>query len=137
MLYDITTIRFGILLLASLAPGLLWFFWYGALFGPRWEKETQLNDRTIRRAHVVRIFLLSFVAMYLSAAAISLTINGLSINFSVVDSMTTAAVLSLLPIGALTLLYQFAQRSVRLLAIDSGYFFISYLLMGLVIGWLS
>lgn len=137
MLFDFTSLRHGILLLASSAPALLWFFWYGPIFGKRWLKENKITDQSVRKSHIVRVFLLSFAGMYLSAALIMLVATGLSVNYSVFDVVTTAIVIGLGAVAALTVIYQFTQRSIWMLIVDSGYFLLSYLFMGLVIGWLT
>ena len=137
MLFDFTSLRPGILLLASCAPALLWFFWYGPLFGKRWLEENGITNRALKRARIVRIFLMSFAGMYVSAALITLIANGLSVNYSVMDVVSTAFIIGLGAVAALTLIYQFAQRSNWMLLIDSTYFLLSYLAMGLVIGWLT
>jgi uncharacterized membrane protein len=109
---------------AALATGIaslvLGFIWYGPLFSELWMKEVGLKEADLKSGPGVG-YLLAFVSSTFMGAVASF----IMIRFSIVD-LTEAAMFGLLfGLGFVATTfatnYIFAQKSIRLFLIDSGY----------------
>ena len=138
MLLDFSSLRLGIVLLSVLPPLILGFFWYGPMFGKIWMKDNHLTEGDIRKSPVASIFTTSLGALFISALFTGIVIQGLSVNFSKLEALTTALLLGIgFAATTLAITYPYARKTWRLLLIDAGYIVSSYALIGLVFGTLA
>lgn len=109
---------------AALATGvaslILGFIWYGPLFSKLWMKEVGLRESDLKNGPGVG-YLLAFISSTFMGAVASFVIT----RFSIVE-LTEGAMFGLLfGLGFVTTTfatnYIFAQKSIKLFLIDSGY----------------
>ena len=116
---------------AAVSAFMLGGIWYGPLFKNAWCREAGV-DPAAAPPHPARIFALAFVCSLLSALIFAVLLgthatpaDGLGVGF-VVGFFFVA-----LSFG---INYAFAQRSLKLWMIDSGYHILQFSLYGLILG---
>lgn len=113
---------------SSFALGALWHSRF--LFGKAWEKE--INPAGAKRAiNAPLVFGGSAVLHLLAVAALSAVVSGHGMAAGLLTGLTISIVWVLPAIGST---YLFGTRSLRLLAIDAGFYVVFYSLAGLVLG---
>lgn len=117
-----------VLTLASLALGALWHSRF--LFGNVWNKE--INPAGTQRAiNAPLIFGGAAILHLLAVASLSAVVAKHGMAAGLLTGLTISIVWVLPAIGAT---YLFATRSLRLLAIDAGFYIVFFSLAGLVLG---
>jgi uncharacterized membrane protein len=113
-------INFLAVLLSGVANMVIGFVWYGPLFSKAWMKEVGLSEKEIGSGPGMG-YLYTFIAALVSAAVTSLLVNRLGTT-AVLDGAFLGL---LLGVGYVATTfasnYVFAQKSVRLYLIDTGY----------------
>ncbi len=116
---------------AAVSAFVLGGLWYGPLFKNVWCREAGI-DPAAAPPHQARIFALAFVCSLLSALMFELFLphtatasQGASVGF-VVGFFFVAM--------SFGINYAFAQRSLKLWMIDSGYHILQFTLYGLILG---
>lgn len=111
--------------------------WYGPLFGKAWQAARGLSDEKIAEANMPMIFGLVALLNLFSAFILDhvLTTYGAP-DIELAMMITGGAALGFI-LPAFAVNYLFARQSLRLFAIDGGYWLVIYSLMGAVLSLLS
>jgi hypothetical protein len=106
-------------------------FWHSALlFGKTWKKENNPNNIPVK-INAPLIFGGTAVMHFLAICGLSAVASGMGGATGLVDGLLISLVW-ILPAMAGT--YLFANRSLRLLAIDAGMYFVLFSMAGYVLG---
>jgi hypothetical protein len=116
---------------AAVSAFLLGGLWYGPLFKNAWCREAGI-DPDSAPPHPARIFALAFVCSLLAALVFAMVLGP---AVSPVDGMAAGFVVGLFFVAmSFGINYAFAQRSLKLWLIDSGYHTVQFTLYGLILG---
>ncbi len=111
--------------------------WYGPLFLKSWQREAGISDQDMQKRHPAIIFggafLLQLFASYFLGHVFA-TYGGLS---NVATIQTAFGVALAFIVTAFGVNYLFAGKSLKLWAIDSGYYLVTYSLMGVIFAYLG
>lgn len=131
---DISTLNWLAIIAAALSNFLIGGLWYSpVLFGKAWMKENNFSDEDLKKGNMARIFGLTFLFSLVMAFNLAMFLN---------DSNTTAswgAIAGFLAgfgwVAMAVFIYgHFERRSTKYMLINGGYFTISFVVMGLIIG---
>lgn len=118
-------------LAAAASAFVLGGLWYGPLFKRAWCREAGI-DPEAAPPHPARMFAVAFVCSLLAAFAFSLLLGP---NSNAADGLAAGAVVGLFFVAmSFGINYAFAQRSLMLWMIDSGYHVAQFSLYGLILG---
>lgn len=116
---------------AAVSAFLLGGLWYGPLFKKAWCREAGIDPDAAPR-HPARIFAIAFICSLLAAAVFAVflgpsptPVQGFGIGFTVGLFWVSMS---------FGINYAFAQRSMKLWMIDSGYHMLQFALYGLILG---
>lgn len=119
-------------LVAAVSSFVLGGVWYSQLlFGPTWNRHAGMEGKP--HGHPARVFGVAFLFALLSAAAFASLLGP--------DPAPRAAIHAALLVGlgfvaaSFGINYQFANRSLAMWLIDSGYHVLQFLLYALVLAW--
>jgi Protein of unknown function (DUF1761) len=122
--------------LAAAAGFVVGGLWYGPLFLKVWQREAGISEADMQKRHPAMVFggafMLQLFAAYFLGHTFA-TYPGLSPNSTI---MTAQGIALAFIVTAFGVNYLFAGRSVKLWAIDSGYYLVTYTLMGVIFAWL-
>lgn len=111
--------------------------WYGPLFLKVWQREAGICDADMQRRHPAYVyggaFLLQLFAAYFLGHVFA-TYGGLSSTSTILTALGVALAFIVTAFGVN---YLFAGRSLKLWAIDSGYYVVTYTLMGVIFAYLG
>jgi hypothetical protein len=133
---DISTLNWFAVIVAALSNFLIGGLWYSPLlFGKIWMKENNFSDDDLKKGNMPKILGLTFLFSIVMAFNLAMFLN---------DANTTAtwgAIAGFLAgfgwvAMAIFINGQFERRSARYMLIHGGYFTISFIIMGLIIGLL-
>lgn len=133
-MWDISILAVVLAALSAFAVGGLW---YGPLFLKVWQKEAGISETDMQRRHPAWVFggafLLQLFAAYFMGHVLATYGNPpLKVDIMVAMGLALAFIVTAFGVN-----YLFAGRSVKLFAIDAGYFLVTYSLMGLIFGLLG
>jgi hypothetical protein len=124
-------------ILAAAAGFLIGSIWYGPLFGKAWQRESGLSEESIRGANMAKIFGLAAMLNLLAALVLGVL---LAVAYGKPDILMSAIFGGSIGLGfvapSIGVNYLFALKSLKLLAIDAGYWTVAYAAMGVVFGLL-
>lgn len=131
---DISTINWLAVLAAALSTFALGGIWYSpALFGTAWMRENGFTDEQLRHRNMFRIF--GFALLWSLVMSVNLA---MFLNEAATDFSWGAAAGFLAGFGwiamAIFIPGLFEGRSTRLMLINAGYFIVSMIVMGLILG---
>lgn len=116
---------------AALSAFALGGLWYGPLFKRAWCREAGI-DPDSAPAHPARIFAVAFACALLSALVFAIFLGP---NQNAANGLAAGAIVAFFFIAmSFGINYAFAQRSLKLWMIDSGYHIAQFSLYGLIIG---
>lgn len=116
---------------AAVSAFLLGGLWYGPLFKNAWCREAGI-DPDSAPPHPARIFTLAFVCSLLAALVFAMVLGP---AVSPVEGMAAGFAVGLFFVAmSFGINYAFAQRSLKLWLIDSGYHTVQFTLYGLILG---
>ncbi len=124
------TVNWLAIIVATLSTFILGAFWYGPIFGKRWMRECGLSDEDIKGGNMAKIFGVAFVLEFIMAVNLAFFLNGLSIQEGLLYGFATGFGWVAMAIGVN---YLFSRRSLALWFIDSFYFVISFVIMGVIL----
>jgi Protein of unknown function (DUF1761) len=111
--------------------------WYGPLFLKVWQRESGIADQDMQKRHPAYVFggafLLQLVAAYFLGHVFA-TYGGLAPISTILTAFGVALAFIVTAFGVN---YLFAGKSVKLWAIDSGYYIVTYTLMGVIFAYLG
>jgi Protein of unknown function (DUF1761) len=123
--------------LAAASAFLVGGLWYGPLFLKAWQREAGLSDADMQKRHPAFVFGGAFVLQLFAAYFMGhtfATYGGLSATSTILTALGIALAFIVTAFGVN---YLFAGKSVKLWAIDSGYYLVTYTLMGVIFAWLG
>ena len=116
---------------AALSAFVLGGLWYGPLFKNAWCREAGI-DPTAAPPHSARIFAVAFACSLLSALIFAVLLGA---KATAADGLGVGFVVGLFFVAmSFGINYSFAQRSLKLWMIDSGYHIVQFSLYGLILG---
>ncbi|KRA16396.1 MULTISPECIES: DUF1761 domain-containing protein [unclassified Lysobacter] len=116
---------------AAASAFLLGGIWYGPLFKKAWCREAGIDPDSAPR-HPARIFAIAFVCSLLSALIFTVL---LPTGAGAADGFGVGFVVGLFFVAmSFGINYAFAQRSLKLWMIDSGYHILQFILYGVILG---
>ncbi|HEY5612472.1 MAG TPA: DUF1761 domain-containing protein [Lysobacter sp.] len=116
---------------AALSAFVLGGLWYGPLFKKAWCREAGI-DPAAAPPHPARIFAVAFACSLLSALIFAVLLGG---KATAADGFGVGFVVGLFFVAmSFGINYAFAQRSLKLWMIDSGYHIVQFSLYGLILG---
>ena len=105
--------------------------WYGPLFKKAWCREAGVDPDSAPK-HPARIFAIAFVCSLLSALIFTIL---LPTGANAADGFGVGFVVGLFFVAmSFGINYAFAQRSLKLWMIDSGYHILQFILYGVILG---
>jgi len=125
-----TNVNLLAVLAAAASSFLLGGIWYSkALFGEIWLRDSGTSEQ---QGHPAKVFGISFVFSLIAATAFALFLGPAPpLSEAVISGLLVGLCFVATSFG---INYQFAQRSLTLLAIDGGYHTGQFLLLGVVLG---
>lgn len=118
-------------LAAAVSAFALGGLWYGPLFKRAWCREAGL-DPDVAPPHPARIFAAAFACSFLAAMMFGVFLGP---KASAADGLGAGVVVGLFFVAtSFGINYAFAQRSLRLWMIDSGYHILQFSLYGVILG---
>jgi hypothetical protein len=123
--------------LAALSAFAVGGLWYGPLFLKVWQKEAGISEADMQRRHPAYVFggsfLLQLFAAYFMGHVLATYGNpALDVDIMIAMGLALAFIVTAFGVN-----YLFAGRSVKLFAIDAGYFLVTYSIMGVIFGLLG
>jgi hypothetical protein len=131
---DISTINWLAVLAAALSTFLLGGIWYSpALFGNSWMRENGFTEEGQKNRNMARIFGFSFLWALIMSVNLAMFLNDPATDLSWGASAGFLAGFGWVAM-AIFILGLFEGRSTRLMLINAGYFIVSFVIMGLILG---
>lgn len=119
------------ILAATASAFLLGGLWYGPLFKQAWCREAGI-DPDAKPAHPGRVFAVAIVCAFLGATIFSMLMPP---SANAVDGFGVGFVVGVFFVSmSFGINYAFAQRSLKLWMIDSGYHILQFVLYGVILG---
>jgi hypothetical protein len=119
------------ILAATASAFLLGGLWYGPLFKKAWCREAGMDPDT-KPAHPGRVFAVAIICAFLAATIFSMLMPP---SANAVDGFGVGFVVGLFFVSmSFGINYAFAQRSLKLWMIDSGYHILQFILYGAILG---
>ena len=127
--------------LAVVLSALVTFFvgglWYGPLFLKSWQKEAGVTEEDMKRRHPAFVFGGAFLFNLFAAYILGHVLATYGQPPAKTDIMIAFGVAAGFIVTAFGVNYLFAGKSVKLFAIDAGYWIVTYSLMGAIFGYLG
>jgi Protein of unknown function (DUF1761) len=124
-------------ILSALVTFLVGGLWYGPLFLKVWQKEAGITDEDMKRRHPAKVFGGAFLLNVFAAYILGHVFATYGNPAAKVDIMIAFGVALGFIVTAFGVNYLFAGKSMKLFAIDAGYWIITYSLMGVIFGYLG
>jgi hypothetical protein len=122
---------------AALAGFIVGGLWYGPLFGKAWAKEQGLSEEDLKQGNMPLIFGTTFLLSVVSAVFL----GHLLAHFGDMSARSTMMISVGIALGfvvpAIGTNYLFGRASMKLFAIDAGYWIAFYAAMGAVFVFLG
>jgi hypothetical protein len=122
---------------AALAGFIVGGLWYGPLFGKAWAKEQGLSEEDLKQGNMPLIFGTTFLLSVVSAVFL----GHLLAHFGDMSARSTMMISVGIALGfvvpAIGTNYLFGRDSMKLFAIDAGYWIAFYAAMGAVFVFLG
>lgn len=134
---DLSGINLAEIIVAALSTFVIGFFWYGDfLFGKAWRSLSGISEEKAQSGHMPLIFGGSFLLNLIIAAALSIfTEVAMMLGTSALYAGIMAFLLCFVFVAtSFGINYLFAQKPLKLYLIDVGYMFVSFFVMGLIVG---
>ena len=127
------SINFSAVVAAALSMFIIGGLWYSpSLFGRLWAKENGFTDEFIKGGNKPKIFLGSFVLSLIMSFNLAGFVSGYEDwTWGPLGGFLAGFGWVAMGIGVL---YFFERRSFKLFLINAGYFTVSFLIMGLILG---
>lgn len=125
------------ILVAAVAAFVIGGVWYSPwLFGPTWQRLLGLSDEAMQKRSPAVIFGVSFVLLVIIATFLSFFVEVATMIGSNAWSGAMAGTFVCLAFvaTALGVNYLFARHPFKLYLIDAGYFLVTFIVMGIIIG---
>lgn len=127
-------INYLAVLVSALASIVLGFIWYSPqVYGKRWMKLTGLTQEELRKESMMRIYIFSFVAVFVMAWMLARFIHYAQ-AFSLINGIKTGVWAWIGFVAPTTLInYLLAKKPFKLYLVDAGYYLAALMVMGAII----
>lgn len=123
--------------LAALVTFVVGGLWYGPLFKVSWQAEAGVTDEMMGKRHPAIVFGGAFLLNLFAAYILGHVLATYGQPPLATDVMIAFGVAAGFIVTAFGVNYLFAAKSLKLFAIDAGYWIVTYSLMGLIFGYLG
>lgn len=131
---EISTLNWFAIIVAALSNFMIGGLWYSPLlFGKLWIKENNFSDDDLKKGNMPKIFGLTFLFSFVMAFNLAMYLNDSSTTMSWGAIAGFLAGFGWVAMGVFTI-GQFERKSTKYMLIHGGYFTISFVVMGLIIG---
>lgn len=124
-------------ILAALVTFLVGGLWYGPLFLKSWQKEAGVTDEAMKARHPAYVFGGAFLLNVFAAYILGHVLATYGQPPANTDIMIAFGIAAGFIVTAFGVNYLFAGKSLKLFAIDAGYWIVTYSLMGAIFGYLG
>ncbi len=127
---DASSLNWLAIIVATLSTFVIGAIWYGPVFGKVWMQENGFSEEDLKNANMGKIYGTAFVLELIMAINLAFFLNGVSIGEGVFYGFLTGFGWIAMAMGVN---YLFSRNSVKLWFIDSFYFVVSFVLMGVIL----
>jgi hypothetical protein len=125
------------LVVATLATQVIGFIWYHPkVFGSLWQEATGINEEKLKKANMLLTMILSMILMFGVAYELKYVAHGGS-EFTTFKHGAYHAFMDgifiLIPVFGTLSLYE--QKGIKYFAITTGYWLLSFVVIGGIISW--
>jgi hypothetical protein len=124
-------------MLSALAAFFVGGLWYGPLFLKVWQKEAGVTEDAMKKRHPAYVFGGAFLLNLFAAYILGHVLATYGQPPAKLDIMIAFGLAAGFIVTAFGVNYLFAGKSVKLFAIDAGYWIVTYSLMGAIFGYLG
>ena len=138
---DFSAINWLAVVVSAVAFFVLGGIWYGPLFGKKWQSAVGLSDEEMKQANMGKLFGTAFVFSFIISAGMAMFFFGMpaepgmeAAKMTVVEGAMyggMTGIFFLFP--SISMNYLFARKSGSLMAIDSLYHIIAYIVVGVIL----
>jgi len=128
--FSINHIAVFVCAVMSLVIGFLW--WSPVLFAKVWQKENGFTDEKLAEANMPKTFGLTFLIAWLMSYNLAFFLGAPGTTWQ--WGMTAGLLVALWTAGMFIIIALFEQRSLRYIAINCGYMFVYFAVIGLILG---
>ncbi len=137
---DFSAINWLAVVVSAIAFFVLGGLWYGPLFGKKWQSAVGLSDEEMKQANMGKLFGSAFVFALIISAGMAMFFFGMPPKPGCEVEMTVAngamyggmtGIFFLFP--SIGMNYLFARKSSSLIAIDSLYHILAYVVVGVIL----
>lgn len=125
------------MVLAAMAGFLVGGLWYGPLFLKPWQAEAGITDEQMRARKPALVFGSAFLLNLFAAFILGHVLATYGHPDLAVSVMIASGIALGFIVTAFGVNYLFAAKSLKLFAIDAGYWVVMYSLMGAIFGWFA
>lgn len=119
------------ILVAAVSGFMVGGIWYGPLFGKAWMGEHGYDEDDLKSGNMTKIYGTTFLLSIISALFLGHMLAHVSQNAQTVMMISTGIALGFI-VPAIGTNYLFSRKSLKLFAIDAGYWIAFYAVMGAV-----
>ncbi len=120
------------ILVAAASGFLVGGIWYGPLFGAIWQREAGVSKEVMGSINPIKLFGSTFILSVISAVFLGHLLATTGVTKSHIIMMISVGVAAGFIVPAIGTNYLFARKSLKLFAIDAGYWITFYAAMGAV-----
>ncbi|MGH6786378.1 MAG: DUF1761 domain-containing protein [Novosphingobium sp.] len=123
--------------LAAASGFLIGGLWYGPLFLKTWQREAGIGHDEMSKRHPAWVFGGAFVLQLVAAVMLAHMYAASQVTSLRTHLMMASGIAIAFIATAIGVNYLFAGKSVKLWAIDAGYYLVTYTLMGAIFAYLG
>lgn len=118
------------IIVATIAAFLTGALWYGPLFGKAWMKENNFDEDDLKNANMVKIYGVTFILELVIAINLAFFLGDATISEGALYGFLAGFGWVAMAMGVN---YLFSRSTLKLWFIDSFYFVVSFMLMGIIL----
>ncbi|MTI88241.1 MAG: DUF1761 domain-containing protein [Balneolaceae bacterium] len=123
---------------ATLIGFAIGFVWYGPLFGKSWMESVGMDEESVKKANMKKVFGISLILQFIMAYCLAMFFYGDPEAASQITAGSGAFYGFLAGFGwvatALSVNALYEQKSFKYMLINGGYWILTFTLMGLILG---
>lgn len=138
---DFSAINWLAVVVSAVAFFVLGGLWYGPLFGKKWQSAVGISDEELKQASMGKLFGTAFIFSFIISAGMAMFFFGIPgeagaevVKMTVLDGVMYGGMTSVFFLfPSISMNYLFARKSGSLMAIDSLYHVIAYIVVGVIL----
>ncbi|MEM9300898.1 MAG: DUF1761 domain-containing protein [Pseudomonadota bacterium] len=131
-MFDYSSFNLWAVIGAAAATFVIGGIWYGPLFGKAWMRGWGFTEADLQKGHPALVFGGAFALMLIAAGALAMLIGDGGAHVGLHWGLMSRIGFAVTSNGVD---YLFERRSLLLFAVNGGYKFVSFAVMGLIIGY--